>query len=113
MPFMKGKEPIRRTIKYLESGKIVLKENIKVFSINYNIGKGFHGKIHEGAQKFIFWSLPQLQYKNPSIQVVSFKNLTPTPFIRCYFGKKIEKFIFWILKLFFLFRGRQTNSHRH
>jgi small subunit ribosomal protein S25 len=33
----------------------------------------------------VFWTLPQLQYKNPAIQVVTFKNMTPTPFIRCYY----------------------------
>lgn len=87
MPFMKGKEPIRRTIKYLESGRIVLKDQIKIFSVNYNVGHGFKNKIHEGAQAFIFWSLPQLQYKNPSVQVVTFKNMTPTPFIKCYYGE--------------------------
>lgn len=96
MPFMKGREPIRRTIKYLESGRIVLKDQIKIFSINYNVGKGFTNKIHEGAQAFIFWSLPQLQYKNPSVQVVTFKNMTPTPFIRCYFGE--YRNIYWILR---------------
>ena len=38
-------------------------------------------------RNFVFWKLPQLQYKNPAIQVVTFKNMTPSPFIRCYFGK--------------------------
>lgn len=33
MPFMKGRAPIRRTIQYLESSKLVLKERVKV-SIN-------------------------------------------------------------------------------
>lgn len=31
--------------------------------------------------------MPQLQYKNPSVQCITFKNMTPSPFIRCYFGK--------------------------
>lgn len=40
---------------------------------------------------FVFWSFPQLQYKNPAVQCVTFKNMTPSPFIRCYFedGKEI------------------------
>lgn len=83
MPFMKGRAPIRRTIKYLEAGKLVLKDNIKILSINYNI----FGNHHEGAKSFVFWNLPQLQYKNPNVQVVTFKNMTPSPFIRCYFGE--------------------------
>ena len=33
----------------------------------------------------MFWNLNQIQYKNPNVQVVTFKNLTPSPFVRCYF----------------------------
>jgi hypothetical protein len=86
MPFMKGKAPIRRTLKYLEAGKLMLKDKIRVFSINYNT----FGDHHEGAKGFVFWTLPQLQYKNPNVQVVTFKNMTPSPFIQCYFGE-----LFW------------------
>lgn len=99
---MKGRAPIRRTIEYLTSGNLVLKEQIKVVSINYNT----FGSHHDGARlgfvnifssffhifllfpcrDFVFWNLPKLQYKNPGVQVVTFKNMTPSPFIRCYFG---------------------------
>lgn len=82
MPFMRGPAPIRRTIEYLERNKLVLKDRVKIFSINYNT----HGENHEGARQFVFWHLPQLQYKNPNIQIATFKNLTPSPFIRCYLG---------------------------
>lgn len=55
MPFMIGRAPVRRTLKYLESGRIVLKDQIKIFSINYNVGKGFKNKVHEGRLfKIIF-----------------------------------------------------------
>lgn len=81
MPFMKGRDPVRRTLKYLEAGRLVLKDNIKIFSINYNT----YGEHHQGAKNFIVWTLPRLQYKNPEVQVVTFKNMTPSPFIRCYF----------------------------
>lgn len=87
MPFMKGREPVRRTIQYLEAGKIVLKDKIRILSINYNVGRGFNNKIHEGAKAFVFWTLPQIQYKNPAVQVITFKNMTPSPFIRAYYGK--------------------------
>ncbi|XP_071439456.1 small ribosomal subunit protein mS25 [Hetaerina americana] len=80
MPFMKGSAPIRRTLKYLEAGKLVFKDRVKIFTINYNT-RGDH---HEGARDFTFWYLPQIQYKNPDVQVVTFKNMTPSPFIRCY-----------------------------
>lgn len=46
MPFMIGKAPIRRTLKYLEKGKIVFKNNVKIFSVNYNI----QGEHHMGAR---------------------------------------------------------------
>uniref|UniRef100_A0A0K8TSD7 Small ribosomal subunit protein mS25 n=1 Tax=Tabanus bromius TaxID=304241 RepID=A0A0K8TSD7_TABBR len=81
MPFMKGRAPIRRTLNYLNSGKLVLKERVKIFSVNYNT----HGDHHTGAREFVFWNLPQIQYKNPNVQVITFKNMTPSPFVRCYF----------------------------
>lgn len=46
MPFMIGKQPIRRTKEFLEAGKLVLKDAIKIFAVNYNV-KGEH---HEGAR---------------------------------------------------------------
>ncbi|XP_024873676.1 probable 28S ribosomal protein S25, mitochondrial [Temnothorax curvispinosus] len=87
MPFMIGKEPVRRTVKYLMAGKLILKDKIQILSINYNI----HGNHHKGTRDFVFWHLPQLQYKNPDVQMVTFRNLTPSPFIKCYYedGKKM------------------------
>lgn len=35
---------------------------------------------------FVFWYLPQIQYKNPDVQISTFKNMTPSPFIRCFYG---------------------------
>ncbi|KAK9510345.1 hypothetical protein O3M35_005150 [Rhynocoris fuscipes] len=81
MPFMKGAAPIRRTLKYLETGKLFFRKGVKIFSINYNTS----GNNHIGARDFVFWYLPQIQYKNPNVQVVTFKNMTPTPFIQCFF----------------------------
>ncbi|XP_015178827.1 PREDICTED: probable 28S ribosomal protein S25, mitochondrial [Polistes dominula] len=81
MPFMIGAAPIRRTLKYLQAGKLVFKDKIQIFAINYNT----NGKHHLGARDFIFWYLPQIQYKNPDVQIVTFKNMTPSPFIKCYY----------------------------
>lgn len=80
MPFMKGAAPIRRTIQYLEAGKIVFKDRIKIVSIHYNT----LGENHRGTRDFVFWHLPQIQFKNPDVQVLTLKNMTPTPFIRCF-----------------------------
>lgn len=46
MPFMIGPSPIRRTKPYLSMGKLFLKDQIKILSINYN-DKGDH---HKGAR---------------------------------------------------------------
>lgn len=91
MPFMKGRAPIRRTINYLNYGKLVLKNEIKVFCINYNL----NGAHHAGAKEFTFWYLPQIQYKNPNVQIVTLKNLTPSPFIRCFYGEYFIHCICW------------------
>ncbi|KAF5294071.1 hypothetical protein FQA39_LY13545 [Lamprigera yunnana] len=64
-----------------KAGTLVLKDEIKIFTINYNI----FGKHHQGTKEFTFWYLPQIQYKNPQVQIATFKNLTPSPFIRCFY----------------------------
>ncbi|CAH1105854.1 unnamed protein product [Psylliodes chrysocephalus] len=81
MPFMIGRAPIRRTIKYLEAGKLVLKDKIKIVTVNYNT----YGQTHRGTYDFVFWYLPQIQYKNPQVQIATLKNMTPTPFVRCFY----------------------------
>ncbi|XP_064101215.1 small ribosomal subunit protein mS25-like [Macrobrachium nipponense] len=80
MPFMKGKFPLRRTLQYLESSNLVLKERVKIFALHYNI----IGNHHRGAKEFAYWNIPQIQFKNPDVQVITFKNMTPTPFIRMF-----------------------------
>lgn len=87
MPFMKGLEPVRRTLKYLNAGRLVLKDDIDIFSINYNTW----GESQCGIRSFVFWHLAQVQFKNPDVQVITFKNMTPSPFISCFYnnGKKM------------------------
>lgn len=75
---MKGAAPIRRTVQYLEAGKIVFKDRVQIFSVHYNT----LGENHRGTREFVFWHLPQIQFKNPDVQVLTLKNVTPTPFIR-------------------------------
>uniref|UniRef100_A0A1B6CTH5 Small ribosomal subunit protein mS25 n=1 Tax=Clastoptera arizonana TaxID=38151 RepID=A0A1B6CTH5_9HEMI len=89
MPFMIGPAPIRRTLKYLEAGKIIFKDALQIFSINYNT----YGDHHKGTRDFVFWHLGQLQYKNPNVQIISLKNMTPSPFVRCYFDDGKEMLI--------------------
>ncbi|PVD25136.1 hypothetical protein C0Q70_15634 [Pomacea canaliculata] len=84
---MKGQSPVRYTLRYLEQGKLMLKNNVRIITVNYNTGH----KPSRGAYDFVFWHLPQLQFKNPDVQFLVFKNMTPSPFLRVYFdnGKSI------------------------
>ncbi|KAM3915207.1 small ribosomal subunit protein mS25 [Leptodactylus fuscus] len=77
---MKGPFPIRRTLQYLQSGEIVFKNSVKIMTVNYNT-RGEHG---EGARNFVFFHIPQIQYKNPRVQIMLLKNMTPAPFLRFY-----------------------------
>ena len=106
MPFKLGIQPIRRSIKYLEKSGLVFKDRVKIMSLYYSEDEyeqlksqrnhaqqpWFHrrehfikgGPHHVGMQDFVFWNLPQVQYKNPEVQIVTFKNLLPSPSIICY-----------------------------
>uniref|UniRef100_A0A8D2DE02 Small ribosomal subunit protein mS25 n=1 Tax=Sciurus vulgaris TaxID=55149 RepID=A0A8D2DE02_SCIVU len=81
---MKGRFPIRRTLQYLGQGNVVFKDSVKVMTVNYNT----HGELGEGARRFVFFNIPQIQYKNPWVQIMLFKNMTPSPFLRFYLGKR-------------------------
>ncbi|XP_074646394.1 small ribosomal subunit protein mS25-like [Tubulanus polymorphus] len=83
MPFMRGAAPIRRTLQYLEKGSIVLKDKIKVVTISYCTSLNRKAR-NDGTRKFVFWHLPQLQYKNPDVQILTFRDMTPSPFITAY-----------------------------
>ncbi|XP_072276608.1 small ribosomal subunit protein mS25 [Pyxicephalus adspersus] len=77
---MKGRFPIRRTLQYLQSGEIVFREPVRIMTVNYNT-QGEHGL---GARNFVFFNIPQIQFKNPWVQILTFKNMTPSPFLRFY-----------------------------
>ncbi|XP_028843491.1 small ribosomal subunit protein mS25 [Denticeps clupeoides] len=77
---MKGRFPIRRTLEYLQKGDIVFKNSVKIMTVNYVT----NGKLSDGARKFVFFKVPQIQYKNPWVQIVMLKNMTPSPFLTFY-----------------------------
>lgn len=78
--FMRGAAPWRNTLAYLESGKIIFRPIVKILTLNYTLDK----PDSDGLRRFIFWHLAQIQYKNPQVQCVQFKNTTPTPFVSFY-----------------------------
>uniref|UniRef100_A0A8C9Q074 Small ribosomal subunit protein mS25 n=1 Tax=Spermophilus dauricus TaxID=99837 RepID=A0A8C9Q074_SPEDA len=45
---------------------------------------GLETQTSPGPMKFVFFNIPQIQYKNPWVQIMMFKNMTPTPFLRFY-----------------------------
>ncbi|KAH9418067.1 mitochondrial ribosomal protein S25 [Dermatophagoides pteronyssinus] len=102
MGFLFGPAPIRRTIPYLQSGKLILKNRVKIMEVHYNMYWKQYRKdkshllypqhdAHIGLREFYFWNIPQIQYMNPNVQIVRFLEMTPNPFIRCWLqdGKDI------------------------
>ena len=81
--FMRGAAPWRNTLAYLESGRIMFRPMVKIFTLNYTLDK----PESDGLRRFIFWHLAQIQYKNPQVQCVQFKNTTPTPFVSFYLSR--------------------------
>ncbi|XP_068454148.1 small ribosomal subunit protein mS25 [Clinocottus analis] len=77
---MKGRFPIRRTLEYLQKGDIIFKNRVKIMTVNYNTT----GELSDGARKFVFFNIPQIQYKNQWLQIMMFKNMTPSPFLKFY-----------------------------
>ncbi|VDP91776.1 unnamed protein product [Echinostoma caproni] len=87
MPFLKGgRLAVTRTRKYLESGRIILQDSVKVIAIHHVPGK----KISEGCNELIRWFLPPLQFKNPNVQILTLKNMCPTPFIQVFLNNEEE-----------------------
>ncbi|XP_005109207.1 probable 28S ribosomal protein S25, mitochondrial [Aplysia californica] len=87
MPFMKGAAPIRRTVKYLEQGALVFKDSVRIVTFHFNNNHSSS----KGAEDFVFWHFAQMQYKNPNIQLCVLNNMTPSPFVQCFFdsGSKL------------------------
>ncbi|XP_061760251.1 28S ribosomal protein S25, mitochondrial [Nerophis ophidion] len=77
---MKGRFPVRRTLEYLRKGDIIFKNRVKIMTVNYNTS----GMLGDGARKFVFFNIPQIQYQNPWVQIMLFKNMTPSPFLKFY-----------------------------
>ncbi|CAL9702601.1 unnamed protein product [Knipowitschia caucasica] len=77
---MKGRFPIRRTLEYLQKGDIIFKNRVKVMTVNYNTT----GELSDGARNFVFFKIPQIQYQNQRVQIMMFKNMTPSPFLKFY-----------------------------
>merc|ERR1712240_793264 len=60
----------------------VFKDRVKIMTVNFN--EADSQTHHSGTRDFVFWNLPQVQYKNPGVQIVTLRNMTPSPFITCF-----------------------------
>lgn len=84
---MHGRGAIGRTLPYLQKGQIQLSKNVRIMLFGYNAENESCKEYphHTGLFNFVYWHLPQLKYKNPEVQMVTLKMMTPTPWIKVYF----------------------------
>ncbi|GMS95750.1 hypothetical protein PENTCL1PPCAC_17925, partial [Pristionchus entomophagus] len=81
MPFMYGKNPLRRTFYYLQQGNIKFRDNVSVFSMGYDRkGEG----PRSGVKEFVFWHWAQLQFHNPNVQLVKHVDKVITPYAKAF-----------------------------
>ena len=85
MPVRQRRYPIgkfneKRTLEFLNRGTLHLKTSVKVITIAYNIGD----IPSAGLREFIKEKVPQIQYKNPNVQILAFKNQYKFPSLRIY-----------------------------
>ncbi|KAF7233642.1 hypothetical protein EG68_11957 [Paragonimus skrjabini miyazakii] len=87
MPFLKGgRLALTRTKNYLGSGRILLNDAVKIITIHHVPGQD----ISKGCDELIKWFLPPLQFKNPKVQIITLKNMCPTPFVQVYLDNDEE-----------------------
>ncbi|GAU93122.1 hypothetical protein RvY_05109 [Ramazzottius varieornatus] len=86
--FMSGPAPIRRTLRYLEGSPYALRDQVRILNIFFRS----RDLAHKGTREFVFHNFPQLQYKNPDVQLLTFLNLMPTPYIQAFLenGEKVH-----------------------
>lgn len=69
-----------KRLEFLSSGKLYLKDSVKVITFMYNM----HGSNSHGIRQFVKEQLPPIQFKHPNIQFSLIKNRKPTPSINIY-----------------------------
>jgi len=86
MPFMQGRATLRRTLDYLKKGQIFLKNNVRIMMFAFNTDdRSLKFPHHSGLRNFVLWHVPQLQYKNPNVQILTMDKMTPNPWIQVFF----------------------------
>lgn len=76
-----GKFPFRRTFEFLNSGKLILKSDVKNVLLNYTTKQE-----SLGLRNFIYKDVPQIQYKNRTVQITTTRNRLTYPVVHVFFG---------------------------
>ncbi|XP_074609484.1 small ribosomal subunit protein mS25-like isoform X3 [Acropora palmata] len=76
-----GRFPFRRTYEFLSAGNLVLKSSVKTVLLNYT-----HRKNSLGLRNFIFKDVPQIQFKNRTVQIMTLRNQSDIPLINVFLG---------------------------
>ena len=77
-----GKFPFRRTFEFLNSGKLILKSDVKNVLLNYTTKQE-----SLGLRNFIYKDVPQIQYKNRTVQITTTRNRLTYPVVHVFFGR--------------------------
>ncbi|KAI1713944.1 mitochondrial ribosomal protein l51 / s25 / CI-B8 domain-containing protein [Ditylenchus destructor] len=78
MPFMRGAMPLKRTLYYLQQGKIVFRDDVAICVIGYHRFPTKPELI--GASEFVYWHYNQIQHKNPDVQLLKRENMSQVPY---------------------------------
>lgn len=76
-----------KRLEFLSNGKLYLKDSVKTIALSYET----RGTPSNGLRQFISQKLPPIQFKNPNVQVVLFKNEAKFPNMKVYYnnGQKV------------------------
>lgn len=78
--WMLGATPLVRTVKYLEAEPIYFRDAVQVMLAHFNENQASS----EGLKQFCVWSIPQIQYRNPNVQINIVKGITPSPWVQFF-----------------------------
>jgi len=76
-----GRFPFRRTFEFLNAGKLILKSDVKSLLINFT-----NQPESLGLRNFIYKDIPQIQYKNRKVQIMTTRNRLNHPVVNIFFG---------------------------
>jgi len=76
----KGSVPLTQSAKYLESDPLHFRNSVQVMLAHFNEAQ----ISSEGLKQFCVWTIPQIQYQNPNIQINILKGMTPSPWLQFF-----------------------------